>query len=161
MRSISLEFEKFNEERSFIIRNKVYYESGKQDIIEVQVVCDNCYLAMDYAKEFLLSHRAYNVKSVVGQDYHSHLLLVEKEQFMSEVEKKELQEDITMELKTATLEQFDTGCDSYWTCSNCGEDYCFIEGGPEENEYRYCPHCGAKITKIIKLEDKEKEDEQE
>lgn len=27
----------------------------------------------------------------------------------------------------------------------CGETYCFIEDGPKENDYRFCPGCGKKI----------------
>lgn len=34
-----------------------------------------------------------------------------------------------------------------WHCSNCNEEWLFYEGTPEDNELKYCPHCGAKVTK--------------
>ena len=33
--------------------------------------------------------------------------------------------------------------DIIYDCSVCGESFCFIEGGPSENLYKYCPNCGA------------------
>lgn len=33
----------------------------------------------------------------------------------------------------------------YYECSVCGEAYSFIEGTPKENNYRYCPNCGARM----------------
>lgn len=34
-----------------------------------------------------------------------------------------------------------------WYCSNCHDEWLFYEGTPEENNLKYCPHCGAKVTK--------------
>ncbi len=34
-----------------------------------------------------------------------------------------------------------------WHCSNCKKEWLFYEGTPEDNELKYCPHCGAKVTK--------------
>lgn len=34
-----------------------------------------------------------------------------------------------------------------WHCSNCNKEWLFYEGTPEDNELKYCPHCGAKVTK--------------
>lgn len=49
--------------------------------------------------------------------------------------------------KTCIFEEWQDGTfDSIWNCSNCKEDFCFIEGDPKDNLYRYCPNCGAKIT---------------
>ena len=39
----------------------------------------------------------------------------------------------------------DYNFDTYYDCSVCDESFCFIEGVPEENFYRYCPNCGAKM----------------
>jgi len=39
--------------------------------------------------------------------------------------------------------------DSYhdkWDCSSCGEGFQFMEGGPEDNDYIFCPACGREIT---------------
>lgn len=33
--------------------------------------------------------------------------------------------------------------DTYYECSSCGEAFSLIEGTPEDNEYNYCPNCGA------------------
>lgn len=30
-----------------------------------------------------------------------------------------------------------------YKCSECGHEFVLIEGTPEENEYQYCPYCGA------------------
>jgi predicted RNA-binding Zn-ribbon protein involved in translation (DUF1610 family) len=32
-----------------------------------------------------------------------------------------------------------------WECSNCNYEGIIVEGTPEENEIRYCPHCGFEI----------------
>lgn len=32
-----------------------------------------------------------------------------------------------------------------WQCSECGELFYLEDGTPQENEYRYCPNCGAKM----------------
>ena len=34
-----------------------------------------------------------------------------------------------------------------WYCSNCHDEWLFYEGTPEENNLKYCPHCGAKVIK--------------
>ena len=34
--------------------------------------------------------------------------------------------------------------DSKWD-TECGNAQCFIEGGPKENEYRFCPYCGKPL----------------
>lgn len=33
--------------------------------------------------------------------------------------------------------------DGHWRCTNCGVEWFFADGGPEENEAHYCPRCGA------------------
>ena len=30
-----------------------------------------------------------------------------------------------------------------WRCSECDEYFCLYEGTPQDNEYYYCPNCGA------------------
>lgn len=42
------------------------------------------------------------------------------------------------------------GSDIGWAnykCSSCGECFVLEEGTPQENEYNFCPHCGAKMDK--------------
>ena len=35
--------------------------------------------------------------------------------------------------------------DYYYTCSICREDFYMIVGTPIDNNYKYCPHCGARM----------------
>ena len=42
-----------------------------------------------------------------------------------------------------------------YECSNCNEIWCFEEATPRDNQYNYCPKCGAKIKEVIELEDEE------
>ncbi len=39
----------------------------------------------------------------------------------------------------------DLDFDTLYRCSVCGEEFYLIDGTPEENQYRYCPSCGAKM----------------
>lgn len=32
-----------------------------------------------------------------------------------------------------------------WFCSACKERFVLYDGTPEENDYDYCPHCGARM----------------
>ena len=34
-----------------------------------------------------------------------------------------------------------------WECSACREEFCVEDGTPEDNEYNYCPNCGALMDK--------------
>lgn len=36
--------------------------------------------------------------------------------------------------------------DVYYDCSECGESWTTIEGTPWDNEWDYCPSCGAKMV---------------
>ena len=55
--------------------------------------------------------------------------------------------------KTCVWEEWTDGDQSVWCCSNCKEDFCFMEGDVYENNYGYCPHCGAKITALKELKE--------
>ena len=35
--------------------------------------------------------------------------------------------------------------DYYYTCSICREDFYMIVGTPSDNNYKYCPNCGARM----------------
>lgn len=35
--------------------------------------------------------------------------------------------------------------DGHWMCTNCGVEWVFNDGSPEENEAYYCPKCGARM----------------
>ena len=42
----------------------------------------------------------------------------------------------------------------YWECSSCEEPFYFSnDASPEENQYHYCPNCGAKITAYKEIEE--------
>jgi hypothetical protein len=36
-----------------------------------------------------------------------------------------------------------------WECEKCHEVWCFNEGTPKDNEWRYCPKCGRRIVEVI------------
>ena len=40
----------------------------------------------------------------------------------------------------------DDDYENVWECSMCHTLQMIIDGTPEENEWHYCPHCGAKMT---------------
>lgn len=67
---------------------------------------------------------------------------------MNEVLLKENEElnKKTKEQKECTFRE--DGTEEYlWHCSNCHDEWLFYEGTPEENNLKYCPHCGAKVIK--------------
>lgn len=37
--------------------------------------------------------------------------------------------------------------DYYYTCSICNEDFYIIVGTPSDNNYKFCPNCGARMDK--------------
>ena len=43
-------------------------------------------------------------------------------------------------------QEFDTDMNAY-SCSSCNEPQMFIEGNPEQNQYSFCPHCGAHMER--------------
>lgn len=59
-------------------------------------------------------------------------------------ENKELLE--VKEQKECTFREDGTE-ECLWYCSNCHDEWLFYEGTPEENNLKYCPHCGAKVIK--------------
>ena len=46
--------------------------------------------------------------------------------------------------KWKEIEDFDG--DSHYGCSACGAEFYLEAGTPSDNEYYYCPHCGAKMS---------------
>lgn len=35
--------------------------------------------------------------------------------------------------------------DVHYQCSECGAEFVLIDGTPQDNDYLYCPSCGAKM----------------
>lgn len=46
--------------------------------------------------------------------------------------------------KWETVEDWDG--DEHYRCSECGAEFVLIDGTPENNDYYFCPHCGARMT---------------
>ena len=44
-----------------------------------------------------------------------------------------------------TVEDWDG--DEHYQCSVCGAEFVLIDGSPEDNDYLFCPHCGAKVDR--------------
>lgn len=42
-------------------------------------------------------------------------------------------------------EKEDYWFETIYICSECKEEYVLVEGTPEQNNYSYCPNCGAKM----------------
>lgn len=38
--------------------------------------------------------------------------------------------------------------DIAYRCSKCNELFCIIEGTPKDNEYNFCPNCGADMREM-------------
>ena len=48
-------------------------------------------------------------------------------------------------------EELELGEDfSIYKCSNCGEEFQLMDGTPNDNDYDYCPHCGARMDEVGK-----------
>ena len=52
-----------------------------------------------------------------------------------------------VELRLAEwIEDVDMNGDFTFRCSDCDNEFIFIEGDPVENDFFYCPYCGAKMA---------------
>lgn len=43
------------------------------------------------------------------------------------------------------IEKEDPNGDPYYVCSVCNAEFVCVEGTPDENQYYYCPNCGARM----------------
>jgi DNA-directed RNA polymerase subunit RPC12/RpoP len=72
---------------------------------------------------------------------------------LAELEDK-IEQGTLKEEKTCVYQEYNDGDWSYWECSNCEEPFCFNnECTPEENQYHYCPNCGARITEYKEMQE--------
>ena len=75
-------------------------------------------------------------------------VILELDEYRNKIEKGTLKEE-----KPCVYQEYNDGDWSYWECSNCGEPFCFNnECTPYENQYHYCPNCGARITEYKEIE---------
>lgn len=82
--------------------------------------------------------------------------VIEKLNHLAELEDK-IEQGLMKEEKTCIFEEWQDNWSetTAWQCSNCTEDFYFLEGGAIENMYQYCPHCGARVTEYKEVEDGE------
>ena len=79
---------------------------------------------------------------VVPDDYH--ISVVDMEFRISTLP------SVTPKQKTGkweTVEDWDG--DEHYRCSECGAEFVLIDGTPENNDYYFCPHCGARMTEDV------------
>ena len=50
---------------------------------------------------------------------------------------------------------YDAG-DDFWE-TECGEAFVFMDGGPAENNARFCSYCGKKLVEIVPPTDDEED----
>ena len=98
----------------------------------------------------------YKKKCDGGSVWENEFIAVERENEvldrLAELEDK-IEQGTLKEEKTCVYQEYNDGDWSYWECSNCGEPFCFNnECTPEENQYHYCPNCGARITEYKELQ---------
>ena len=60
-----------------------------------------------------------------------------------------LSEGVIVQEQGHWIEQSDGLDGVLYTCSACRCDWCTIDGTPVENNMRYCPECGAKMSDAI------------
>ena len=72
-------------------------------------------------------------------------LVYNENYFKLQKENEELNKKIKEQKECAFREGGTEEC--LWYCSNCHNEWLFYEGTPEENNLKYCPHCGAKVIK--------------
>lgn len=69
--------EKWTEYQAFCVRNKVIFNNGERDFVDVKVISKDKYEARDIAKDFLLSRKAFLIQAVVGQNVESTTIIVD------------------------------------------------------------------------------------
>lgn len=47
-------------------------------------------------------------------------------------------------IKTCTWKHEQTADHAYYVTA-CGQDFCFEDGTPVDNKFKFCPYCGKKI----------------
>ena len=106
-------------------------------------------IAKSFVRENQLKDRIAELENELEKEQINNLNcdtdLQYKEKRIAELEKE----------KTCIWEEWTDGDHSIWCCSNCKEDFCFMEGDVYENNYGYCPHCGAKITALKEMQEEE------
>lgn len=86
-------------------------------------------------------HGYYNKEIVELTRILEHILSDYKRVLKENEEKNKIREQ-----KECTFREYGAE-EGLWYCSNCHDEWLFYEGTPEENNLKYCPHCGAKVIK--------------
>ena len=68
-----------------------------------------------------------------------------------------LAEGVIVQAQGHWIEQSDCFDEVLYTCSACRCDWCTIDGTPVENNMRYCPECGAKMSDVIERSNEDAE----
>lgn len=123
--------------------------SVEEDIINAQRFINSIKTDKEY-KEENGWHGYYNKEIVELARMLEHILSDYKRVLK---ENEELNKKIKEQKECAFREDGTEEC--LWCCSNCHDEWLFYEGTPEENNLKYCPHCGARIREIIKLEEED------
>ena len=100
--------------------------------------------------ELSIEEAIFILESDAGMHYVEDLLQEAYKVILSDYkrvlkENEELNKKIKEQKECAFREDGTEEC--LWYCSNCHDEWLFYEGTPEENNLKYCPHCGAKVIK--------------
>ena len=91
------------------------------------------------------SETAIMLKNTEGSSWDSEDMEAQRYIRLAELEDK-IENGTLKEEKACVYQEYNDGEWTYWECSNCEEPFCFNnECTPEENQYHYCPNCGARI----------------
>lgn len=112
---------------------KIIEDISANNIMEV-VRCKNCkYVDNGYIGH--LNCRFFNSMPVSGMDYCK----------WGEQKEATSEKEVPVKRGHWIVQENWTSDDYYYTCSICNEDFYMIVGTPSDNNYKYCPNCGAKM----------------
>lgn len=102
---------------------------------------DNDTISRQAAIDIIKNH-SYPVR-YDGNSIEQGMTLTGIEQALKEVP------SVQLEQKTGRWIETDDYDYDVWRCSKCKEYFYFDEGTPQDNQYYYCPCCGAKMESEV------------